>query len=112
VLVSGHRVVMGFPGHLWSHGLNYRPIEQKVIALMNSEDGWQAIAKELGADYLFWGPLEESNYPDSDRQWEQTCRLVADGPWGRIYDLRTFSGASSPQNSTYAPKAVGAQARD
>ena len=36
VLVSGHRVVMGFPGHLWSHGLNYRPVEVKMTALMNS----------------------------------------------------------------------------
>ena len=110
VLVSGHRVVMGFPGHLWSHGLNYRPVEEKVIALMNSEEGWQAIAKELGADYLFWGPLEETNYPDSDRQWEQTCRLVANGPWGRIYDLRSFTGAAANRNSTYAPQRAGSQA--
>ena len=37
VLVSGHRVIMGFPGHLWSHGLDYQPIEVKLLVLMNSE---------------------------------------------------------------------------
>ena len=54
---------------------------------MNSEDGWQKMAKELGVDYLFWGPFEETNYPDSEKQWEQTCPLVAQGAWGRLYDL-------------------------
>jgi hypothetical protein len=87
VLVSGHRVVMGFPGHLWSHGLDYQPIEVKLQVLMNSEAGWQNMAKELGVDYLFWGPFEEANYPDSEKQWEQTCRVVAEGAWGRLYDL-------------------------
>jgi hypothetical protein len=89
VLVNGHRVVMGFPGHLWSHGLNYRPIETKLISLMNSEPGWEQNAKELGANYLFWGPLEETNYPDSAKEWEARCRLVAEGSWGRVYDLGT-----------------------
>ncbi len=91
VLVNGHRVVMGFPGHLWSHGLDYQPVEVKLVAMMNSEAGWQNLAKELGADYLFWGPLEETNYPDSEKEWEKVCRLVAEGTWGRIYDLHGFS---------------------
>jgi hypothetical protein len=104
VLVNGHRVVLGFPGHLWSHGLNYRPIEVKFTALMNSEDGWQNIAKELGADYLFWGPREEMNYPASEKGWEQTCRLVAQGTWGRIYDLHSFSRPVEPQSATADPK--------
>jgi hypothetical protein len=104
VLVNGHRVVLGFPGHLWSHGLNYRPIEVKFTALMNSEEGWQNIAKELGADYLFWGPLEETNYPASEKGWEQTCRLVAQGAWGRIYDLHSFFRPGEPQSATADPR--------
>jgi hypothetical protein len=95
VLINGHRVVMGFPGHLWSHGLNYRPVEVKLEALMNSDTDWEKIAKELHADYLFWGPLEETNYPDSEKKWEQNCRLVAEGSWGRIYDLHSFSDAGA-----------------
>ena len=96
VLVNGHRVVMGFPGHLWSHGLNYRPVEIQLVALMNSEPGWEKIAKELGADYIFWGRFEETNYPDSRKEWEQKCRLAAQGSWGRIYDLHNFSGTVGP----------------
>jgi hypothetical protein len=69
------------------------------VSLMNSEPGWEQKAKELGAGYLFWGPLEETNYPDSAKEWEERCRLVAEGSWGRIYDLRSLSllEDSSPQ---------------
>jgi hypothetical protein len=95
LLVSGHRVIMGFPGHLWSHGLNYRPIEIKLQSLMESEDGWQAMAKELGVDYLFWGPLEQANYPESEKEWEHTCKVIAEGPWGQIFDLRDLPAAST-----------------
>ncbi len=112
VLVSGHRVVMGFPGHLWSHGLNYRPIEEKFTVLMNSEAGWQNIAKDLRVDYLFWGPLEETNYPDSEKGWEQTCRLIAQGSWGRIYDLHNFSGNAAPQSATDLQKTIGIDSSD
>jgi len=112
VLVSGHRVVMGFPGHLWSHGLNYLPIEEKFTVLMNSEAGWQNIAKDLRVDYLFWGPLEETNYPDSEKGWEQTCRLIAQGSWGRIYDLHNFSGNAAPQSATDLQKTIGIDSSD
>jgi hypothetical protein len=95
LLVNGHRVVMGFPGHLWSHGLNYRPVELKLQTLMESDTGWQAAAKELGVDYLFWGPLEQANYPNSDKEWEGTCRVVAEGRWGRIFDLRDLPAATA-----------------
>jgi hypothetical protein len=96
LLVNGHRVVLGFPGHLWSHGLDYRPFEVKLENLMESDTGWQQTAKELGVDYLFWGPLEQANYPNSEREWEGACKVVAEGPWGRIFDLRNLP-AATPQ---------------
>ncbi|MGA8656245.1 MAG: hypothetical protein WB586_08855 [Chthoniobacterales bacterium] len=88
VLVTGHRVVLGFPGHLWSHGLNYRPYEVLLSQLMLGQPGWKDVGQTLHADYLFWGKFEETQYADSRRPWENECKVVADGPWGRIYDLR------------------------
>src|SRR5215469_7965673 len=88
VLVNGHRVVMGFPGHLWSHGLNYRPYEVPLTQLMLGQEGWREISQTLHADCLFWGRFEQGNYADSRRPWESECNVIAEGPWGRIYDLR------------------------
>ena len=98
LLVNGHRVVMGFPGHLWSHGLDYGPIEAKLQSLMESDSGWQTTAKELGVTYLFWGPREQANYPQSEKEWETTCKVVAEGSWGRIFDLRNLP-VNPPQGS-------------
>ena len=88
VLVTGHRVVLGFPGHLWSHGLNYRPYEVPLTQLMLGQEDWREISQKLHADYLFWGRFEQENYADSRRPWESECNVIAEGPWGRIYDLR------------------------
>ena len=111
VLVNGHRVVMGFPGHLWSHGLDYQPVEVKLVALMNSETDWEKIAKELGVDYLFWGPLEETNYPDSEKGWEKVCRLGCPrflGPYLRSPRLfRHRSGRTTDRSRSMANVSAG-----
>ncbi len=88
VLVTGHRMVMGFPGHLWSHGLNYRPVEVELKDLLLGRPGWQERARRLGVDYVFWGSSEEEEYPDSARPWEGLCPTVAEGDWGVVYDVR------------------------
>jgi hypothetical protein len=87
VMVTGHRVVLGYEGHLWSHGLNYRSYLQLLQRAMLGEPGWEDAFYQLHADYLFWGTLEEENYPDTTRAWEH-LPVVSESPWGRIYDLR------------------------
>jgi len=57
--------------------------------MMEGDSNWQELATQLKADYLFWGPLEEKNYPGSTRPWENVCPLVAQGSWGKLYDLRS-----------------------
>jgi hypothetical protein len=92
VLVSGHRVVLGYDGHLWSHGLDYRSYLQLLDKAMLGEPGWEDAFRQLQADYLFWGSLEEENYPGTTRAWEH-LPAVCESPWGRVYDLR---GLKSP----------------
>jgi hypothetical protein len=98
-LVNGHRLVLGFPGHLWSHGLDYRGIETQLTSLMQSDPGWEQTAADLGADCLFWGRFEEAHYSNSKKEWESKCRVLAEGDWGRIYDLRAVQGTSGVSSS-------------
>jgi hypothetical protein len=88
VLVTGHRMVMGFPGHLWSHGLNYRPEEIDLNSLMAGSPDWRQAAQRLRVDYLFWGNFEQREYAQSTRPWEKECPVIAEGDWGRVFDLR------------------------
>jgi hypothetical protein len=54
---------------------------------MLGHDDWKKTARELRAQYLFWGKLEKANYAASTRPWEKQLPLVAQGDWGSIYDF-------------------------
>ena len=87
LLLVGRKVALGYPGHAWSHGLDYRPVEARVDALMNGGDGWRDHARELGVRYLFWGTREAENYKNSREPWKSEATVIASGDWGTIYDL-------------------------
>ena len=84
----GRKIALGYPGHAWSHGIDYRPVEAQINALMNGTEGWREHARELGVRYLFWGTQEDENYKDSSEPWKAEATAVASGTWGTIYDLQ------------------------
>ena len=87
VLLQGRKVVLGYPGHLWTEGFDYGKANDQLTALMNGAANWRDAAKALGVRYIFWGQDEKTNYKSSTRPWEATAFLVASGDWGAIYDL-------------------------
>jgi hypothetical protein len=87
VLLQGRKVVLGYPGHLWTEGFDYGKANDQLTALMNGAANWREAAKALGVRYIFWGQDEKTNYKSSSRPWEATAFLVASGDWGAIYDL-------------------------
>ena len=87
VLLQGRKVVLGYPGHLWTEGFDYGKANDQLTALMNGAPNWRDAAKALGVRYIFWGQDEKTNYQKSTRPWEATAFLVASGDWGAIYDL-------------------------
>jgi hypothetical protein len=87
LLLQGRKVVLGYPGHLWTEGFDYGDANNRLMALMNGAPNWRDAAKALGVRYIFWGQDEKTNYQSSSRPWEATAFLVASGDWGAIYDL-------------------------
>ena len=87
VLLQGRKVVLGYPGHLWTEGFDYGKANDQLTALMNGAPNWRDAAMALGVRYIFWGQDERTNYQSSSRPWEATAFLVASGDWGAIYDL-------------------------
>jgi hypothetical protein len=87
VLLQGRKVVLGYPGHLWTEGFDYGKANDQLTALMKGAANWRDAAKALGVRYIFWGQDEKTNYQSSSRPWEGTAFLVASGDWGAIYDL-------------------------
>lgn len=53
VLLLGRPVYCGYEGHLWSHGLEYRAKLDALNRLLSREPGWEAVAAEIDARWLF-----------------------------------------------------------
>jgi hypothetical protein len=87
LLLNGRKVVCGYEGHLWTQGIDYAAIENKLKALMLGQGDWMATARELQVRYLFWGKEESTYYATSSKPWEKKLPLVAKGNWGAIYDF-------------------------
>jgi len=88
LLLCGRKMVLGYLGHVASHGLAWEEPAGKLDALMRGGDGWREIATDLDVRYLFWGRNEDETYQDSPQPWRDEARLVSSGDWGAIYDLK------------------------
>ena len=87
LLLQGRKVVLGYPGHLWTEGFDYDKPNRELASLMRGAPNWREAAKVLGVRYIFWGRDETANYQGSTQPWETTARRIASGDWGAIYDL-------------------------
>jgi hypothetical protein len=92
LLLQGRKVVLGYPGHLWTEGFEYTDTYNWLTKLMQGSADWRKIARALHVRYIFWGREEMKNYPSSKRPWEAAAPLVASGNWGAIYDLQPTAG--------------------
>jgi len=86
LLLSGCKMVEGYAGHLFSHGIDYSARDEELKDLLKGDPRWRAIARDLNVRYIFWGRMEEEAYPNSLQPWKG-YPIAASGPWGAIYDL-------------------------
>src|SRR6266513_2395402 len=90
LLLDGRKVVMGYPGHLWTQGFDeYGKTNELLTKLMQGAPNWPDLARTLHVRYIFWGREEKTNYASSTHPWEKTATLAASGTWGAIYDLES-----------------------
>jgi hypothetical protein len=88
LLLQGRKIVLGYPGHLWTEGFDhYAATQSQLRDMMQGIGNWRQISRALDVRYIFWGREEMMNYSGSTRPWETTAPLVASGRWGSIYDL-------------------------
>ena len=65
LLLQGRKVVLGYPGHLWTEGFDYDNPNRQLTALMRGAPNWREAAQALGVRYIFWGRDETANYQGS-----------------------------------------------
>jgi hypothetical protein len=58
VFLSGRRSFMGYPGHLWSHGLTYEGREAELKRVYSGAADAEQLLVRRGIGYIVVGPLE------------------------------------------------------
>jgi hypothetical protein len=60
VFLTGRQSVMGYPGHVWSHGIEPEQREAEMRSVYTGDPGAAEIIAKYGAQYIVVGPQEES----------------------------------------------------
>jgi len=89
VFLAGRRSVLGYPGHIWSQGLDAGKREQEVRALYAGGQDAAALLTRHGVGYVLLGPRERDLSGDLDQTFIDTLRLVAESADYRLYAVES-----------------------
>ncbi|MBA3514991.1 MAG: hypothetical protein H0T77_11510 [Pyrinomonadaceae bacterium] len=60
VFLTGRRSLMGYPGHIWTHGLEYRQREEEIKQLFTGGPDAGGLSGKYGINYAVVGPHERN----------------------------------------------------
>ena len=67
VFLTGRRSLMGYPGHIWTHGLDYRPREADITRMYAGSTEAAGLLAQYGVEYIVVSPLEQRWMSMGDR---------------------------------------------
>ena len=66
IFLTGRRSLMGYPGHIWTHGIDSGPREADIKRIYAGSASAPALLAKYGVDYVVVDPQERSVMPVSD----------------------------------------------
>lgn len=67
VFLTGRRSLMGYPGHIWTHGLEFVRRESEIKRIYSGAPDAEQLLKNYGVDYAVVGPLERIVTPPNEQ---------------------------------------------
>lgn len=86
VVLSGRRSLMGYPGHVWSHGLNAGSREADIKRMYAGGDDAVALMARYGIEYVVVGPRERAQMAVNEQLFKRSP-VVADAGGYRLYRI-------------------------
>ncbi len=77
---------MGYPGHIWTHGLEYGPRENEIKRIYAGAPDAEALIDKYGATYIVVGPLERNLALVNDQFFTHFTRVGEVGDY-RLYKI-------------------------
>ncbi|HEY6232049.1 MAG TPA: hypothetical protein VIW64_12380 [Pyrinomonadaceae bacterium] len=86
VFLTGRRSLMGYPGHVWTHGLDFVPRETEIKRIYAGSPDAVATLWKRGVTYAVVGPLERNLMTVND-QFFSRFQLVGEVGGYRLYKI-------------------------
>ena len=86
VFLTGRRSLMGYPGHIWTHGLDYVQRESEIKRVYAGTADAEAILRKYGVEYAVVGPHERSLMSVND-QFFSRFEIVGEVGGYRLYKI-------------------------
>ena len=67
VFLTGRRSLMGYPGHIWTHGLEFVRREGEIKRIYMGAPDAEQLLKNYDVDYAVIGPLERIVTPPNEQ---------------------------------------------
>jgi hypothetical protein len=87
VFLTGRRSLLGYPGHIWTHGLEYAERESEIKRVYAGAPDANAILRKYDVAYVVVGPLER-NLMGVNEQFFSKFQKVEDAGEYRLYKIR------------------------
>jgi uncharacterized membrane protein len=86
--LTGRQMLMGYPGHLWSHGIPFAERERDVRAMYRGGKNAERLLQQYGIDYVIVGPVEYSEFNADEGFFAAQYDAVIDEAGYRVYRIK------------------------
>ena len=87
VFLTGRRSLMGYPGHIWTHGLQFVQRESEIKRIYLGGVDAEQLLQKYGVDYLVLGPQERTVTPVNEIFLNRFQKVGEVGDY-RLYKIR------------------------
>jgi hypothetical protein len=91
VALTGRQSVMGYPGHLWTHGIDYKQRELDVQTIYKGGPQMIEPLSRLGVDYVIVGTAERMQLQADETHFVNLYPVVIDHAGYRVYQVKRIN---------------------
>src|SRR5207237_1736381 len=81
VFLTGRRSLLGYPGWMWSRGLNYSERGADIQRIYSGAPEADALLRQYGVDYVLIGPAELASLKVNEQFWSKYDMLSQAGAY-------------------------------
>jgi len=87
VFLTGRRSLLGYPGWMWSRGLDYSERSGDIQRIYLGVPEADALLRKYNVDYVLVGPMELASFHVNEQFWSKYKTLAQTGAY-RVYKIR------------------------